>query len=137
MDGAPPLAPKRRRRSTLQQRLDGARLKEAEAAAKLVRRNRAVQKYEALQKTRERKLDTRRKIIAGGLALKHMRFDPEFGASFRAILDKYVETEAERLLFGLPPLSPTSPRPAQPPEGDAAPTYVDLAEPRARQEQSR
>jgi hypothetical protein len=125
MDGAPPTAPKRRPRRTLEQRLDAARLKESEAKAKLIRRNREVEKYEGLRKTRERKLDTRRKIIAGGLALKHMRFDPEFGASFRRLLDKYIETEAERLLFGLPAL----PNPPAPPPGGATPSessYLDL-----------
>lgn len=77
---------------------------QARAAERLAKKTAKVQKYEALQRARERKLDTRRKIIAGALALEHMRYDPEFGARFRAILDEYVTREKERLLFGLPPI---------------------------------
>lgn len=84
--------------------MEAAKLAELKAAERLARKTAKVQKYEALQKQRDRKLDTRRKIIAGALALEHMRYDPEFGAQFRELLDEYVTREEERKLFGLPPL---------------------------------
>ena len=82
-----------------------AKVAESKAAARLARKNEQVRKYEALQRTRERKLDTRRKIIAGALALEHMKLDGAFRAVLLALLDEYVTKEPERLLFGLPPLA--------------------------------
>lgn len=74
------------------------------AAERLARKTVKVQKYQAAQKQRDRKLDTRRKIIAGALALEHMRYDGTFGAAFRDLLNTYVTSDRERVLFGLPPL---------------------------------
>jgi hypothetical protein len=105
MDDPFPKVPMNRRR-TLEQRLEIARLAEGRAAERLARKTRKVQKYEAARKARERKLDTRRKIIAGALALEHIRHDPEFGVVFRELLDTYVIKEPERILFGLEPLPP-------------------------------
>ena len=95
------------------ERLDMARVDEAKAAARLAKKNERVKKYEALQRTRGRKLDTRRKIIAGALALEHCRHDSAWASMFRGLLDEYVIKDAERLLFGLPPL-PVDPGPASP-----------------------
>lgn len=95
-----------RRRRTLEERLAIARLSEEKAAERLAQKARRVQKYEAAQRQRERKLDTRRKIIAGALALEHMIRSPEWGGIFRALLDEYVIRDEERLLFGLPALPP-------------------------------
>lgn len=107
--------PKGRRR-TLDQRIDGARLDQNRAAAKLERKTRQVEKYVTLKRSRERKLDTRRKIIAGALALEHMKRDGAFRAALLALLDEYVTKEPERLLFGLTPLP-----------DDAAPTAAQIA----------
>lgn len=93
--GAPP------RRRSVDELLDAARENEARALARFHRKNATVQKYETLKKSRDRKLDTRRKIIAGALALEHMKYDASFASSFTAILDRYVEKSPERLLFGL------------------------------------
>ena len=107
---APPIG---RQRRTLEQRLELARLAEEKAAERLARKVRKVQKYESAQRMRERKLDTRRKIIAGALALEHMRHDAQWRITFRHLLDEFVTKDAERALFGLEPL-PTPERPAKP-----------------------
>jgi hypothetical protein len=96
--------PKRRRISTLQERLDRAKLVESKAAARMRRKTQDVQKYEAQARRREQKLDTRRKIIAGAIALEHIRYDADYGVAFYKLLDEYVTKEAERVLFGLPVL---------------------------------
>lgn len=59
-----------------------------------------------------RKDDTRRKIIAGGLALKHAEISPEFGNAFWRLIREHVTRADERALFGLDPLPET--------EGDAS-----------------
>lgn len=52
----------------------------------------------------DRKDDTRRKIIAGALALNHREKNPssDFARKLDALLDEYVTKPAERALFGLP-----------------------------------
>ena len=54
--------------------------------------------------TRDRKDDTRRKIIAGALALNHREKNPDsdFARKLNALLDEYVTKPHERALFGLP-----------------------------------
>lgn len=46
-----------------------------------------------------RKRDTRRKIIAGGLALKHMEFDPAFAETMRKLIREQVERPEDQQLF--------------------------------------
>lgn len=53
----------------------------------------------------DRKKDTRRKIIAGALALEHAEKNEGFGGTLQRLLNEYVTKPAERELFGLPPLS--------------------------------
>jgi hypothetical protein len=53
----------------------------------------------------ERKQDTRRKIIAGALALEHK--DAAFQAQLNRLLDEYVTRPQDRALFGLEPLQET------------------------------
>ena len=91
-------------RRSLEELLNDARRNEARAQARFEKKTAAVQKYEGLKRLRERKLDTRRKIIAGALALEHAKLDPEFGKALWAVLDSYVTKAPERLLFGLPAL---------------------------------
>ena len=95
-------------------RLEKARQREAKAAARLTLKTRQVEKYEAISKQRHRKLDTRRKIIAGALALEHMLFDGRYGQVFRALIDEYVTRDQDRALFDLPPLPDNDPRRANP-----------------------
>lgn len=74
-----------------------------EERAKLDARIRDMQ---AREREEERKRDTRRKIIAGALALEHAAIDPDgFGAALRELLEKHVNRAADRALFDLPPRS--------------------------------
>lgn len=93
-----------------------AKVEESKAAARLAKKNQRVKQYEALRRTRGRKLDTRRKIIAGALALEHCRHDSAWASMFRALLDEYVVKEPERLLFGLAPLPADDKRSNEPPK---------------------
>lgn len=49
----------------------------------------------------KRKDDTRRKIIAGALALEHAEIDADFGQALMRLLDRHVTKTADRALFGL------------------------------------
>ena len=81
-----------------------------ERLAKLRQQQEKLKRKIALEKNRistaERRLDTRRKIIAGALALTHADQNP--GSDFAAQLDKliaaHVTKPKERKLFGLEPL---------------------------------
>lgn len=55
---------------------------------------------------KQRKLDTRRKIIAGALALEHMDRNPdtEFARIMDRMIEQYTLGDRERALFNLPPL---------------------------------
>lgn len=68
-----------------------------------------IQKEKAKARTEERKQDTRRKIIAGALALEHASIDPTFGEQLHRLLDKYVTRPQDRALFDLPPPSDETP----------------------------
>jgi hypothetical protein len=92
-------APKPRR--SLEELHAYAERNQARALARFQQKNAAVQKYAALKDARDRKLETRRKIIAGALALEHMKHDASFAAAFQAVLDRYVLKGPERMLFGL------------------------------------
>ena len=61
----------------------------------------------AREKTAERKRDTRRKIIMGGLAGFHMEKNPRsaFAKKLAALIDDYVIGDKERALFDLEPLA--------------------------------
>lgn len=65
-----------------------------------------IQKLASQHRAQERKLDTRRKIIAGALALHHAAKNPDdpFSRKLFRLLDEYVTKPYERNLFGLPPL---------------------------------
>ena len=76
------------------------RLAELEAQEKQLRAR--INREKARIKTEERKKDTRRKIIAGALALEHK--DEGFQAQLRKLIDEYVLRPEERALFDLEPL---------------------------------
>ena len=61
----------------------------------------------AREKEKERKRDTRRKVIAGALALEHMGRNPdtEFTRIMAMMIEQYTLGDTERALFQLPPLS--------------------------------
>ena len=75
---------------------------------------------EARNKQAERKADTRRKVIAGALALEHFEAnrDSEFGRIMSRLLDEYVVRPHDRALFDfLTEIDPVDPpaTPADPP----------------------
>lgn len=53
----------------------------------------------------KRKADTRRKVIAGALALEHQ--DPSFKATLQRLLNEHVTRPEDRALFDLPERLPT------------------------------
>ena len=67
----------------------------------------------ALQESKQqRKDDTRRKVIAGALALEHAETDPEFAGKLTKLLNRYVTRPQDRALFAFlddrqPETSPT------------------------------
>jgi hypothetical protein len=65
---------------------------------------------EARNKQAERKADTRRKVIAGALALEHFERnrDSEFGRTLFRLLDEYVVRPHDRALFPDLPNTQTS-----------------------------
>lgn len=99
MSDSAPSQPKRRR--SPEELIEAAKKAEQRAADRLGRKVRQRQKYEAVQRTRERKLDTRRKIVAGAIALETMKRNPSFAAAFRDLLNTYVTRDEDRVLFGL------------------------------------
>lgn len=62
-----------------------------------------IQKHKSRLRIEERKKDTRRKIIAGALALEHASIDPAFRAAMHKLIDEQVTREADRALFDLSP----------------------------------
>jgi|OM-RGC.v1.028822095 hypothetical protein len=69
--------------------------------------NAKLRREKARARQDERKRDTRRKIIAGALALEHK--DPAFRDQMKRLIGQYVTRPEDRALFGLEPLSEGSP----------------------------
>jgi hypothetical protein len=59
---------------------------------------------ETLRKATERKSDTRRKVLAGALALEWAAEDRQFAAVFREKLGRFLVRDADRALFDLAPV---------------------------------
>ena len=53
---------------------------------------------------RARKMDTRRKIVAGAIILKHAEIDEAFAVKLHELLDEFV-SERDRQLFDLPEIN--------------------------------
>jgi len=82
---------------------------------------------EAIEKEAARKADTRRKVIAGALAVEHMEKNPasEFAKVLTRLLDEYVTRPYDRALFpNLLTENPETP-PAAPPSS----AFTHAAEP--------
>lgn len=60
-----------------------------------------IQKKRAIARKRERKRDTRRKIIAGALALEHMQHDEQFAATMETLLREKIPRPEDRELFDM------------------------------------
>lgn len=71
---------------------------------------------EARENQAARKAETRRKVIAGALALEHMEANPdsEFASILKRLLTRYVKRPADRALFKLGPLDPAEAEAKQP-----------------------
>lgn len=82
------------KRKTPEQQLEELRLKEAQIKAR-------IQKKQAQVRGVERKKETRRKIIAGALALEHADHDKAFGAALNRLIQEHVKRPEDRKLFGL------------------------------------
>jgi hypothetical protein len=52
----------------------------------------------------KRRADTRRKVLAGAAVLEWAKKDNEFSSRLTAELKRFLVRDAERELFGLPPL---------------------------------
>lgn len=52
----------------------------------------------------ERKADTRRKILAGAVAIEHAEHDKEFKAKLYALIQRAVTRDNDRALFSFDPL---------------------------------
>jgi hypothetical protein len=66
-----------------------------------------LKRKQAAEAAKERKTETRRKIIVGALAINHMEKNPNsaFTKTLKPILDEYVTRPEERALFNLAPLA--------------------------------
>ena len=91
------------------------RLHKLEQRQEKLKRDIAKERNRLAQK--QRRDDTRRKIIAGALALTHRDENPdtEFAAILDRLLNRYVERDSDRALFDLEPL----------PQNDNAETQSD------------
>ena len=65
-----------------------------------------IHKHRARARVEERKRDTRRKIIAGALALEHAAVSSTFGEELRTLIAKHVTRPEDRKLFDLTPPQP-------------------------------
>ena len=90
-------------RRTPEQKIAELKKKEAEVKAqqkkKLDRIKAQLQNESAKIATGTRKKDTRRKVIAGALALKHMEHDPAFAETMRKLIQDNVERPEDRELL--------------------------------------
>jgi hypothetical protein len=86
--------------------LELAELAQTKAAERLSRATAKVDKRKAAAATRDRKLDTRKKIIVGALSLEHAEHSDGWKRVLHAVIDQYVFRDEERALFGMSPLPP-------------------------------
>ena len=61
-------------------------------------------KADAMLQKQQRKDDTRRKIILGGVVVGWMKSNPEYASKLKEQLNGSLKAERDRALFGLPPL---------------------------------
>jgi hypothetical protein len=78
-------------------KLDKLRVQRDAIAAK-------IRREQGLARSRERKADTRRKILAGAAVLDEAEHDPEYHAALIRLLGRFLSRDDDRALFGLPPL---------------------------------
>jgi hypothetical protein len=78
------------------------------------RLNREIRREKDRLQQEQRKRDTRRKIILGGLVEKHcnLHAESDFAQEVEKLIAQYVTGETERALFGLSPLNKSKTVPA-------------------------
>lgn len=59
---------------------------------------------DARERTQKRKLDTRRKIVVGALALQQCAINEDFKIVINKLINEHVKKSNDRDLFDLPPL---------------------------------
>lgn len=79
-----------------------------------------IKALEARERQADRKRDTRRKVIAGALALEHAAYDEDFGRTLFRLLNRHVTRNQDRELFDLPEREEPE-EPGQANDADAAP----------------
>lgn len=78
----------------------------------LKRKKKILDRRERVMKSaKERKLDARRKILLGAMLMAEMDASAEGEAAVMAKLDAYLERDADRAVFDLPPLPAQAPAP--------------------------
>ena len=92
-----------KKRATIEEQI--ATLK-APSDKKLAQLQARLKAQRAREREKQRKLDTRRKVIAGALALEHMGRNPdtEFTRIMAMMIEQYTIGDSERALFDLDPL---------------------------------
>ena len=82
-----------------------ARKTEAERLSELEARKKALeaqmQAIQSRQKERDRKADTRRKVLAGAAVLAEAERDPAAKQRLMALLDRHLVRDVDRAVFGL------------------------------------
>ena len=91
--GTSSAAKSKRPTKTPEQRLADLQAKEAQLQAQIKDQKAKIRKA-------SRKEDTRRKIVAGAIALEHMEHDPAFKQQMQQLLNTHVK-ESDKALFGL------------------------------------
>lgn len=71
--------------------------------------NARIQALRAREQAQHRKNDTRRKILIGGMVLKMAKNGEMPETRLRQLLDKYLDADRDRALFGLDPKSKVEP----------------------------
>ena len=66
--------------------------------------NARIKQEENKLKASERRSDTRRKILAGATVLQWAQKDTEFSAKLISELKHFLMRDADRALFGIPPI---------------------------------
>lgn len=89
-----------------QQRIDELQQKLKQAKAL---KSRIEARQKVVESKKKRTEETRRKILAGALALEMMDRDEGVKARFMTRLDKYLTRTDDRALFGLPPVAQETP----------------------------
>jgi hypothetical protein len=87
-----------------------------------LRQQRVEARQQAIAAGRERKVDTRRKILLGAVIMNRMKDSESTRQEVLSWLDAELSRAADRNLFGLPPLPGPAPGPA-PGESESAPGF--------------